>query len=295
MTITLIAILPGVIVGIGAAMLLLMYAPRTVQVGAALQRIGEAPIVAGDVEEHLTRWQRIGAWIAQHIPQTKFLAAPTAELDLLGETVSGFYATKVRNALIGFAIPFVPGLLMMLVTGQPVALVAGVSIVTAAIFWMLPDINVRRRAREARREFTRFIAVYLQLVAGALLGNATVDNALTNAARVSDTWVFERIRREFSAADLTRTSKWTALERLGDKVGVPAMVNMARTLRLGEARVSLRDQLIAHCEKLRAEVAAADKDAAHRITQRIGAPLMCSILPILALLVVPVAAQFGTL
>lgn len=292
---TLLALIPGVLVGVGIAMLLLLYAPRSVLVGPALARLGEAPITAPEGHVSLSRWHRIGAAVSRHAPQMKLFAAPTTELDLIGETVAAYYGAKVRNALIFFCIPIVPSILLSVVVGGPAVTMLGASILVAVLGWFLPDITVHRRAHEARREFTRFIAVYLQLVAGALLGNATVDKALTNAATVSDTWVFERIRREYATADLTRTSKWDALERLGTSVGVPAMVNMARTLRLGEARVSLRDQLIAHCEKLRADVAAADKDAAYRVTQRIGAPLMCSIFPILALLVVPAIAQIGSL
>lgn len=290
---TISAVLPGILVGIGAALLLFQFAPRTVRVGDALARLGELSITptANATPAGAGRLDRAGGWLASRAPRIPFFSAPTAELDLLDITPTRFYAAKIRYALIGFCIPLFLPVLFQLFTGQPFLLPLVLSPVLALIFWTMPDGQVRASAKRARREFTRFITVYLQLVAVSLLGAVTVDNALKNAASVSDSWVFQRIRREYEAAELTRTSKWDALENLGKSVGIPAMVDMARTLKLAEMRVGLRDQLVAAHTMLRAQVLADDRADAERGTARMGGPVYASMVPILLLVTVPAVLQ----
>lgn len=165
----------------------------------------------------------------------------------------------------------------------------------AIIMWMITDGQIKARAAAARREFTRFVSVYLKLVAVALLGNTTADSALTDAASVSDTWVFRRIRREYAQADLTRTTKWDAIERLGSQIEIPTLIELGRTMRLSEARVGLRDQLLATDENLRSVVAAADKSAAEKITKRSHLPVYMTLFPILLIVLLPPIYSLFTL
>ena len=199
--------------------------------------------------------------------------------------VSRFYAQKIQSAALGFFAPLMIPIFFQLALGFffPLPLIA--SPVVAAVMWTIPDSSVRTRARQAEREFTRFVTVYLELVAVALLGNTTAGQRLTSAASVSDSWVFRRIRREYQLADLTRTSKWDALERLGDTIGVPALIDMSRMMRMAEARVGVRNQLRAACDKLRAQLAADDTAMAERVTSRMDIPVMLTLAPILAIVI----------
>jgi hypothetical protein len=289
----LLAFLPGAVIGVGLALLVLRAAPRMIRAGDSLDRLGTVtpPPVAAVAS---TRAERVGAWIHQHAPNIPGFTPPTKYLDLLEIPVSRFYAQKLQLATIGFAAPVLLPIFFQLVLGYFFALPLILSPVLAAIMWTIPDSTVRTKAKDARREFTRFVTVYLELVAVALLGDTTTDSALTSAAGVSESWVFRRIRREYRVADLTRVTKWDALEHLGVAVEVPALVDMSRMLRLSEARVGLRDQLRAACRTLRAQVAADDKDAAQRLTSRMDLPVMCCLLPILALAITPTLLQLTT-
>lgn len=283
---TLVSLVPGLLVGLGAALLLFQFAPRTVRVDDALSRLGELSVTQPTVGDSAgqRRLDRAGGWLASRAPRLPLFTAPTAELDLLDISTTRFYAAKIRYALIGFSLPLFLPVLFQLITGQPFLLPLVLSPILAIVFWVMPDAQVRSSAKKARREFTRFITVYLQLVAVSLLGVITVDNALKSAASVSDSWVFRRIRREYEAAELTRTSKWDALENLGRSVGIPAMVDMSRTLKLSEARVGLRDQLVASHDMLRAQVLADDRADAERGTARMAGPAYAAMAPILLLL-----------
>lgn len=290
-----IAFLPGAFVGAGLGLILLRTAPRVILPGDALDRLGEVgPTSAGKATARKLS-DRVGQWMHEHAPDLPGFAAPIRQLDLLEIPVSRFYAQKIQYAALGFFAPLMIPIFFQLALGFffPLPLIA--SPVLAAVMWTIPDSSVRTRARQAQREFTRFVTVYLELVAVALLGNTTADSALTSAASVSDSWVFRRIRREYQLADLTRTSKWDALERLGDTIGVPALIDMSRMMRMAEARVGVRNQLRAACDKLRAQLAADDTAMAERVTSRMDIPVMLTLAPILAIVITPTLLQLVTL
>lgn len=290
----LVAFLPGAAIGCGLALLVLRAAPRMVRVSDVLDRLGDVVTTSAATPASKLS-ERLGNWVHQHAPDVPGFTAPIKQLDLLDIPVSKFYAQKIQLATIGFIAPIILPIVFQLVLGYFFALPLLLCPFLAAVMWTIPDSTVRSKAKDAQREFTRFVTVYLELVAVALLGDTTADSALTSAAAVSDTWVFRRIRREYRMADLTRVSKWDALERLGVDVDVPALVDMSRMLRLSEARVGLRDQLRAACRKLRSQVAADDKDAAQRLTSRMDLPVLCCLLPILAITIVPTLLQLATL
>lgn len=292
---TLIATIPGLLVAGGLAIMMFVLAPRTVRAGDALIRLGQAAVTPVVAAGPLSLWDRAGSWLSQHLPQVKFLAPPVRDLDLLEISVSRFYARKLQLALLGFFAPVILALFVQIITGRPFALPLVVSPFFAFIMWMITDGQIKARAAAARREFTRFVSVYLKLVAVALLGNTTADSALTDAASVSDTWVFRRIRREYAQADLTRTTKWDAIERLGSQIEIPTLIELGRTMRLSEARVGLRDQLLATDENLRSVVAAADKSAAEKITKRSHLPVYMTLFPILLIVLLPPIYSLFTL
>jgi len=296
MTPTLLLALCGGMVGLGAAVLLAGFMPRSIRAADALDRLGQTtagPAVAVTPTGKKNSSARIGEWIHRHTPDIPGFTIPKKQLDLLQMPVERFYSQKFELAVIGLIGPLVLPILLQLLLGITFTLPLLLSPVLAIIMWTIPEQNVRAQAKAAQREFTRFVATYLELVAVALLGNATADAALQSAANLSDSWVFKRIRHEYRVADLTRVSKWTALERLGDAVDVPALVDMARMLRQAEARIGLRDQLRAACDKLRAQTASDDREAAQRVTSKMDIPIYMSLIPIMALVLVPTILQLA--
>lgn len=290
----LMAFVPGAIIGLGAAMLLLVFAPRTLSAGEVLSRYDALPFDSGVVIEPGSRKasDRVGSWLFVRAAGIPGFTPPTKELDLIGFTPSAYYYRKFISALLGFVAPVVIVALLSVMFGTIVVLPAILSPVLAVAFWFVTDFQVRAEAAQRRREFTRFVTVYLELVAVALLGNSTPDAALTAAASVSDSWVFARIRREYRIAETTRVSKWQALERLSDSVGVPALGEMARVMRMSDAQVSVRDQLRAASDKLRNQVVNDDATEAQRISNSMQLPILLTIIPVLALVLIPTLLQF---
>ena len=278
---TLIAFVPGACLGLAVALLLLRTVPRAPRAADVLDRldIRHIPAPRRLVALQGSRRERVGAWIAAHVPDLPGFTAPVAGLDLLEITPADFYARKAILAVVGLLAPSTIAGLATLVTGTAVVLPLLIAPFVAVVCWLQPDVQVRTMVTARRREFTRFVTTYLELVAVALLGNTTADAALTSAAAVSDSWAFQRIRDEYRLADATRVSKWQALERLSDATGVPALGEMARVMRLAEAHISIRDQLRAACDKLRAQVVTDDALEAERTS---------------ALILIPTALQLTT-
>lgn len=288
------AFLPGAAIGLGLGLFVLRASPRILHTSEALARLGDTTAPSAPQTVKPPAIERLGLWIHQHTMNLPGFGAPTKQLDLLEVPVSAFYVQKLQFAILGFVAPLIVPIFFQIALGFFFPLPLLFSPILAAMMWMIPDQNVRATAKEAQREFTRFVTVYLELVAVALLGSTTADNALASAASVSDSWVFQRIRREYQYAELTHTSKWDALDQLGSDVGVPALVDMARMMRMAEARVGLRDQLRASCDKLRAQVAAEDAAAAERTTSRMDYPVLLTLAPILAIVITPTLLQLAS-
>lgn len=301
------AFIPGALIGLAAAILLARLAPRTQRAGDALARLdtdarrrrGAAP-PAG---KGTTRATRIGSWLAAHSADPDTSAAvripgfttPKKDLELIEMSEADFYWRKFAYALTGLFSPVALSAVVFPALGVAAALPLALCPVMALIFWMVPDGTARALARGRRHEFVRFATVYLELVAVAILGESTADSALTKAARVSDSWVFERIQREFYLAELAHASKWQALERLGKSVDVPALGEMARMMRMADNDVGVRKQLRASCSNLRKQLVTEDAMRAEAATNSMQGPLFAMIVPILFLVLIPTALQFFTL
>jgi hypothetical protein len=285
-------VIPGSLLGASIALLLLRSAPSTLAPGDVLDRLDITHQPARRIQPGtIRRSTAIGAWLHTHAPAIQGLTASSKTLNLLEMDPADFAFQKAILGLIGLMVPGLLAALVGAVLGQPVLFPLLLSPILAAAFWLTPDLKARAAAAARRREFTRFVASYLELVAVALLGNTTADAALTSAATSSDAWTFQRIRREYQIADATRTTKWVALERLSDTVEVPALGEIARIMRLSEAHVSVRDQLRAACDKLRLTVVADDAVEAERISNLMQAPIVLTIVPVLALVLIPTVLQ----
>ncbi|MFX8620604.1 hypothetical protein ABTM24_20645, partial [Acinetobacter baumannii] len=68
----------------------------------------------------------------------------------------------------------------------------------AVWLWFSVDQDIRSKANDARAEFTRAVAVYLELVAAERKRGATAARALETSADVGRSWVFVRIRQELT-------------------------------------------------------------------------------------------------
>jgi Flp pilus assembly protein TadB len=124
--------------------------------------------------------------------------------------------------------------------------------VFAAVFFMLPDLEVRRDAADKRRDFRRVVGAYLDLVAMNLAGGRGLPEALMAAADVSDGWALERIRRCLADARITGTTQWAALGQLGEDLAIDELKDLASALGLvADDGAKIRSSLASRAETMR--------------------------------------------
>ena len=213
-----------------------------------------------------------GALLRRGISHTRLrqdLALTGRELDLvmgrkIVASVAGFLLTLVvlvgGQLTVGLPLP----------AGSPLVL----SLLVAAGFFFLPDLEARQQAVARRNDFRRAFGAYLDLVALEMAGAAAPAQAMTSAARVGAGWPMALLRDTLFRATRSGRDQWAALTDLGERIGVAELRDLGALVRLVEhdgARVrmtlSARAATMRRRELADAEGKAAERDVSMRLAQ----------------------------
>jgi Type II secretion system (T2SS), protein F len=297
------ALAGGAVAGVGVTVVLRELLPSHPDLGSALGRLAPDPLAStgrvGRADGPAEREGRAAAalegaqrWLAAQA-ETLGLPVPRRELALTGQPVGRFVATKLAAGLLGLAFPPTLAAVMGVIGLRlPAALPAAASVAAAAVLFALPDVDARRRAAEARREFRRALCSYLDLVALERLADAGAVEALERAARAGSGWVFDRIRDALLRAQLAGITPWAALGRLAEEVGVPELGDAADIVALsGEDGAAVHQTLRARAAALRGAILADAQAEANAASEKLIAPVACLGLVFIALLAYPAFAR----
>ncbi|MER7480532.1 type II secretion system F family protein [Streptomyces sp. NPDC126510] len=176
-----------------------------------------------------------------------------ADLAVLDRSWEKFLATKVLLGVAGlFFGPFLFAIVYTLGFGRSPIIPVWMALLFAAIFFFLPDLEVRRDAADKRRDLRRVIGAYLDLVSMSLAGGRGLPEALMAAAEVSDGWANQRIRNALSDARITGVSQWQALGALGEEIGVEELKDLSASLALvADDGAKVRESLASRAETMR--------------------------------------------
>ncbi|MFE4512674.1 type II secretion system F family protein [Kitasatospora sp. NPDC056783] len=182
-----------------------------------------------------------------------FFRLPRRELDLIGRSPANHVGLKIGMGLVGLLMPtFVVLTTAALGAALPLAVPAFGALALAVLFYMLPDVQVKQLAAEARGEFRTAIASYLELVSLERAADAGPIEALHRAAGVGDGWVFHRLRGALNAAELANVPPWEGLRQLSEDLGVPELGAPADIMALaGEEGAAVYSTLQAQAKSLR--------------------------------------------
>jgi Flp pilus assembly protein TadB len=197
---------------------------------------------------------RLGRRVALfYLQQGWELRSLRADLAVLDRSWEGFLATKVALSAAGLVFgPFVFVGVSVIGFGLSPVIPVWLALVFAGLFFLLPDLEVRRDAARKRKDFRRVVGAYLDLVAMNLAGGRGLPEALMAAAEVSDGWALLRIRNCLADARITGISQWVALGRLGDELGVEELQDLGVTLGLvADDGAKVRDSLGSRAETMR--------------------------------------------
>jgi Flp pilus assembly protein TadB len=176
-----------------------------------------------------------------------------ANLSLVGKSFENFLATKVLLAVFGFLIiPILFVALSFIGLHIPVLIPLWIALVFAAVFFFLPDLELRQQAERRRRDFRHVVGSFLDLVSMNLSGGRGVPEALMAASEVGGGWAMWRIRDALANARITGHTPWQALGALGEEVRVDELRDLSAALGLvADDGAKVRESLTARAESLR--------------------------------------------
>lgn len=196
------------------------------------------------------------------------------DLAILDWTRDQLVARKLTYAASGLLAPCLIGVALA-IGGLPgyAALPAAVGIAVAAVGWQTPSADAREQAGKARAAFRSNLEFFLTLVAGERRSRGSVEEALDEAAAISDTAAFVAMRRVIRRATLAGGKPWTALRRLGEQLDVPELRNLADIAATAADGAAVYDTLLASARTLRHTALTQSRTQANLASERMAGPL----------------------
>jgi tight adherence protein C len=207
------------------------------------------------------------------------LRIPASELALVGYSPERYLTEKLVFPLIGLLFPPVFSLVLAL-SGLHLGVIvpAAVGLVFAVVFFLLVDVSVRQKAAEAREEFSRHVAVYLNLVALEMAASRGPSEAL-EAAAARGGWVCERIRESLRVSRLRLEPPWEGLKDVAAQIGVPDLADVGDIMTLaGDEGAQVYDTLRSRAKSLNSALLAKDKARAKTATTVLYMPTSLMVL-----------------
>ncbi|MDR3082911.1 MAG: type II secretion system F family protein [Streptomyces sp.] len=256
-------VLVGVILGLGVYALVRALMPSKGSAVAQVARIDamrargaayESAHQAKDTGRFGSLRSQVGLRVAEFYLQRGWeQRSLRADLAVLDRSWEKFLATKALLGATGLIFgPLMFAIVWTLGFSRSPVVPVWLALACAALFFFLPDLEVRRDAAEKRRDLKRVIGAYLDLVAMSLAGGRGLPEALMAAAEVSDGWANQRIRNALSDARITGISQWQALGQLGEELGIEELKDLSASLALvADDGAKVRESLASRAETMR--------------------------------------------
>lgn len=256
--------------GLAVAVLVRPLLPARPRLSAAMEQMGTADLQSGVKAAEASYQDRIGRWVLRTVPTPSKVSLQQNLALLEISPITHAYQRFLYTALLGVGFLIV-GTMICVLIGVPVVLALLIAIVGALAGWLLPDVDVRQKATAAREEFSRAVAVYIELVATEKHRDAPNSVALANAALVSDHWLFRRVSQELFKAQLDHRQPWTVLQEFSAEIGVPELADMAQTMALsGDKGANIYQSLRASGKTLRVKMLNEEHTEANQQSEKLG-------------------------
>jgi len=259
------AVVGGGLVGAGIFVIVREALPATPALAPALRRLHQTtPATHGRSRNNLEWLGGLARW----------LRPPVRDLALLGRTPEQYAFSLLISALAGLLAPVVLAVIFqMFGIGMPFFVPVVGSLGLAGFAAVVAHRDVLSRADRARREFSRAVCTYLDLVALQLSAAHGPVQALEQAAAVCDGWVFERIRGALRMAQLQMHSPWDELRALSEEIGVPELGDVGAIMQSsGTEGAQVHETLRTRADSLRDQIRTDNLTRAEAVTGRLDVP-----------------------
>ncbi|MFC5829523.1 hypothetical protein [Nonomuraea insulae] len=270
----LLAGISGALVTLGLVIVAHELMPGPPRLNAALARLEGAPA------------PRRADWLRSRLVR---LPIPRGDLALLGISVERFTLQRIVFLLAGLFLP-VPLNLLCTLSGLPLpwAVPAGVGVVLALLFVLIPDISARRQAHERRQEFQAALATYLDMVALERAAGAGPPQALQAPVDICQGWVFGQIAQVLQHAKRAGEQPWHGLGSLGERVGISQLTELADIAEdAGSEGTRVLSTLLAKAQSMRTAALADARARANSRTSEMPIAIGVSIFGFLVLVCFP--------
>lgn len=282
------ALIAGALIGLGLFALIRALFPTrpglaarlssmdAVRQGAGVSRIS---IVTTNEEVSPLR-KRLGASAAAFYAARGWeLRSTRADLALLAKSFEAFLAGKCLLAAFGLlAAPILSAWISLMGWGFNLSVPLWSAILLSGLFFMLPDLQIKRDAAARRRDFRHAVGAFLDLVAMNLAGGRGVPEALMMASSLGEGWAMVRIRDALANARIIGITPWHALGQLGEEVNLDELRDLSSALGLvAEDGAKVRHSLASRAETMRRrELAEIEGQAGERSQSMLVAQLLLS-------------------
>jgi tight adherence protein C len=269
-------LLVGAVAGLGLWLLMLGVRPRPPRLDRALDTLAQEP----EPPEQMSG----AGWAAQiGLPAVRLLrrfGLPTgttrANLAIIGKPVTVHLAEQAATTTAGLLFPPLASAILT-IGGSDTGIVfpAAVSLLGAVAGWWVPELSAASAAREYQAAFRHALGSFLDLVVIATAGGAGVDQALDDAAQVGHGPAYAELRYALAEARLARIPPWDTLGRLGARVGVPELEQLAATIGLaGSEGAKIRASLQSRAATMRTRQITDVEGRAASATERMSLPIV---------------------
>ncbi|MFI5634683.1 hypothetical protein ACIA8E_36115 [Streptomyces sp. NPDC051664] len=272
------ALAGGAVAVVGAGLAVRALRPARPDVSELL-RLARSP---GPYEAATTSGaNRIEVWADRagaQLVKTPTVAArlPAKDLRLLELSPAKLLGRCASFGLLGLLLPQIFVLMVTLAGKNPpfaVPVLAALGCAAFFIFKCLDD--VRDKAKLLREEYRYAVVSLLERLVLTRSADAGAGEALVRAASVGDSTPAVQMREALAHARLTGTNPWTALEQLGQDLGVADLTHPARALALaGEEKTSITSTLENQIDILRTALQTDRIARANQATEQMDIPAL---------------------
>ncbi len=280
------ALLAGAIAGLGVFLLIRALFPARAGLAARLSAmdavrqgngVSRVSLITTDDRDSALR-KAVGEAAARFYAARGWeMRSIRADLALLGKSFEGFLATKCLLGASGLlAAPILAAWIPLMGWDFQLSVPLWSALLIALLFFMLPDLQIKRDAAERRRDFRHAVGAFLDLVAMNLAGGRGVPEALMMASSLGDGWAMRRIRVALDGARIIGITPWQALGQLGEEVDVDELRDLSSALGLvADDGAKVRQSLAARAETMRRrELAEVEGQAGERSQSMLVAQLL---------------------
>jgi Flp pilus assembly protein TadB len=273
-----VVLLTGVGTGLGLWLILLGLFPRPPHLATALDDPRTPPAAGPGAPETERGWR--ARWSRPAVTGLRRLGLPTPatcrDLATLDKPVEVHLAEQATTTVVGLLLGPVVGVVLAAAgTGPGLIVPAAGSLLLGAAGFAAPMLALRRDARRYRATFRDGLSSFLDLVVISLASGSGVDQALDEAAAVGTGEAFREVRYALTEARLARVPPWETLARLGARLGVPQLQQLAAALGLsGTEGAKIRQTLRSRAVALRQQQLTTAEGEANAATERMAMPVV---------------------